>query len=293
MKILDDSLIARLNRFNLQTKNIVEGFMTGLHKSPYHGFSVEFSDYQQYNQGDSIKKIDWKVFAKTERYYIKRYEEETNLKVYILLDHSKSMDFDKSENSKLEFAKKIAGAISYLAIRQHDAAGIITFNDKITNRIPPKALKSNLKIIVKNLVKLKAEGKTSSSEILHNLAESIKRRSLIILISDLLDDPEKLISGFKHFRYNKHTLMVFHIQDKNERDFQFKSETEFIDSETEKSIVVSPWQIRKTYLESKEKFYQNIKEECLFNNIEYHTFTVDEPFEKLMTEYLVTRQKLF
>ena len=293
MDILDDSLIAKLNRFNIQTKNIVEGFMTGLHKSPYHGFSVEFSDYQQYNQGDSIKKIDWKVFAKTERYYIKRFEEETNLSVYILLDHSKSMDIKQNGKSKLDFAKKIAGAFSYLAVRQHDAAGLLTFNDKITSRIPPKTIKSNLRLIFKNLVDLKPDGTTASSEILHNLAESVKRKSLIILISDLLDDPEKLISGFKHLKYNRHTLMVFHLQDKYERDFSYKNETEFIDSETGDKIVVSPWQIRKTYLKSKEKFFDKIKTECLLNKIEYHSFTIDEPFEKLITEYLVTRQKLF
>lgn len=174
-KYLTEEFIAKLDKFNLRARLIVEGFIVGLHKSPYHGFSVEFSDHRQYNPGDSISNLDWKVYAKTNRYYIKRYEEETNLKSYIIVDHSKSMSYSSGNISKLEYAKAFASALSYLMISQQDAVGLLTYTDKVTNYIPPRSMRSYLNIIFKELFNLEAEDKTQTAAVLHSLADRIKK----------------------------------------------------------------------------------------------------------------------
>lgn len=266
--------------------------MLGLHKSPYHGFSVEFSDHRQYNPGDSIKNIDWKVFGKTNKYYIKRFEEETNLRAYILLDHSNSMKFESNGISKLDYAKAIASAISYLMIKQNDAVGLATFTEEITTQLPPKAINNYVGIINEKLFSTKPEDKTNTSKVLHSIAEKIKKRSLIIIISDLLDEPESLISGLQHFRHNHHEVILFHIVDNQELKFNYKRETEFIDAENGEKITVNPWQVRKEYLQKLEDFYDYLKEKCWNSKIEYNKINTKTPLEKVLLDYLVKRSKI-
>jgi uncharacterized protein (DUF58 family) len=291
-KYLTEEFIARLDKFNLRARLIVEGFIVGLHKSPYHGFSVEFSDHRQYNPGDPISNLDWKVYAKTNRYYIKRFEEETNLKSYILIDHSKSMAYSSGKISKLEYAKAFGSALSYLMISQQDAVGLLTYSDRITKYIPPRSMRSYLNIIFKELFNLKAEDRTQTAEILHSLADRIKKRGLIILISDLIDDPDKILQGLQHFRHQKHEVILFHIQDKDELDFKFKHETEFVDSESGEKITVNPWQIRKDYLKAYEKNTQYLKSKCHESFIEYNPISTETPFEENLLQYLIKRSKL-
>jgi uncharacterized protein (DUF58 family) len=289
---LSDELFAQLDKFHLRARLIVEGFITGLHKSPYHGFSVEFSDHRQYNPGDAIRNVDWKVYAKTNRYYIKRYEEETNLKSYLLIDHSASMGFVSDKTSKLEFAKAFASALAYLMISQQDAVGMLSYTNKITTYVPPRSLRSYLSVLFKELHLLKPMQTTNTVEILHSLADRIKKRSLIILISDLIDDPDKIMQGLQHFRHQKHEVILFHIQDREELDFSFKRETEFIDSETGEKITVNPWQIRKEYQKAYQENSEYLKRKCHESFIEYNPITTSTPYEDILLNYLIKRSKL-
>ncbi|HEX37920.1 MAG TPA: DUF58 domain-containing protein, partial [Candidatus Cloacimonetes bacterium] len=217
-EVLAPGVAAKLERFELRARLIVEGFITGLHKSPYHGFSVEFLEHREYLPGDSIKHIDWKVYGKTDRYYIKKFEEETNLKAYILLDCSKSMEFSSSKVTKLEYGKTLASALTYLMIRQKDGVGLLTFSEKIHSYIPPRATSVHMNTIFHELDASKPQSSTNTPEILHNLADRIKKRGLIILITDLLDDPEKVMLGLQHFRHEKHEVVLFHLLDQEEID---------------------------------------------------------------------------
>lgn len=291
-KYLTHEFISKIEKFNLRARLIVEGFITGLHKSPYHGFSVEFSDHRQYIPGDPISNLDWKVYAKTNRYYIKRFEEETNLRCYIILDHSASMGYSSGDVSKLEYAKALASALSYLMISQQDAVGLLSYTNKITNYIPPRSMKSYLNEIYKHLFKLNSEDSTQTLQTLHTLADRIKKRSLIILISDMIDEPDNIVQGLQHFRHNKHEVIMFHIQDKQELAFDFKRETQFIDAETNEKVTVSPWQIKKDYFEQYEKSVNYLKTKCYESFIEYNPITTKTPFDENLLNYLIKRSKL-
>ncbi len=292
MKYLSEEFIATIDKFNLRARLIVEGFIIGLHKSPYHWFSVEFSDHRQYNAGDPINKLDWKVYARTNRYYIRRYEEETNLKSYIIVDHSNSMSYKSGKISKMEYAKAFASALSYLMISQQDAVGFLSYTNKITNYIPPRSMKSYLNIILKEIYNLEPAETTQTAQVLHSLADRIKKRGLIILISDLIDDADEILKGLQHFRHQKHEVILFHIQDKQEQDFDFKRETEFVDAETGEKIVVSPWQIKKDYLNEYKENVSYLKTRCHESFIEYNPISTETPFEDNLLKYLIKRAKL-
>ncbi|HPF08876.1 MAG: DUF58 domain-containing protein [Candidatus Cloacimonetes bacterium] len=291
MPLLSDSALAQLSKLQLTAKQIVEGFLVGLHKSPYHGFSVEFADHRQYNPGESLRNVDWKIVAKTERYYVKRYEEETNLRGYILLDHSKSMFYASGSKTKIDYAKELAASLAWLMIGQKDAAGLICFNNRITSTLPPKAYRSYTAQIFKALLELQAEDKTDILTPLHKIAEGLKKRGLIILISDLMEEPEKILAALKHFRSHRHEVLVFHLFDPQEAEFEFKRETEFIDSESGEKIIVNPWQIRREYREYYSTFYQDLKNACHQYQIEYNPVSIDEPIDKLLLRYLIKRKK--
>lgn len=291
MPLLQDETVAKLKRFQLTAKSIVEGFLVGLHKSPYHGFSVEFSDHREYNAGEPMRDIDWKIVAKTERYYVKRYEEETNLRCYIVLDHSRSMFFKSGDTSKIEYATQLAGALAWLMNAQKDAVGLVTFNDQITNMLPPKAFRSYLAQLFGVLIELQPKDSTDLMGNLHKIAESIRKRSLIIIISDLLDDPERVINALKHYRSRHHEVLVFHIADQREEDFQFKQETQFVDSETGEKVTVTPWQIRKEYQANYQAWTQYLKNECHRYQIEYNPVSTSTPLNDLLLKYLLKRRK--
>jgi uncharacterized protein (DUF58 family) len=290
---LKPEYLVSLDKFTLRARFIVEGFMIGLHKSPYHGFSVEFSDHRQYNPGDPIPSIDWKVYAKTNRYYIKRYEEETNLKCYLLFDHSKSMDYTSGDIKKLDYAKAFSSALIYLMNSQRDAVGFLSYSDEITNYLPPRSMKSYTNLIFSHLYNLQAEAKTNTAEALHHLADRIKKRGLVIIISDLIDEPEKIILGLQHFRHQKHEVILFHIQDLQEMEFDFKKETQFIDAESGEKIIVNPWQIKKDYQISYQESVNFLKHKCHELRIEYNPICTKTPFETALLQYLIKRARLY
>jgi uncharacterized protein (DUF58 family) len=263
----------------------------GLHRSPYHGFSVEFSDHREYNEGEPLKDIDWKIVARTDRYYVKRYEEETNLRCMILLDHSRSMFYDSGSGSKMDYATRLAAALSWLMISQKDAVGLVTFNDEVSLRMAPKAYKAYLPQIFAALVHLEPAGGTDISAALHSIAASLNKRSLVILISDLLDEPQEIIKALKHFRIRKHEVLIFHIVDRDEAEFKFKRETQFVDSETGEKIIVTPWQIRKQYLQNYDAHLAELKAGFQQYQIEYNPVHTEVPLNDLLLKYLLKRRK--
>ena len=289
---LSPSIIKKIDNLYLRAKLVVEGFIVGLHKSPYHGFSIEFSEHRPYTFGDEIKFIDWKLLAKTDKLYIKQFEEETNLKSYILFDKSSSMDFASGDISKFEYAKNICACLSYLMIKQQDAVGLTTFDKRINTSIPPKSKISHLNYLLKVLNNTKIEGETKISNILHSLAESIKKRGLIILISDLIDNPKDVLSGLRHFRYKGHEVMIFHMIDEKEINFDFNSPINFIDLEDKEMMKTDPRQIKADYKESFDQFCQEYKDECNKNNIDYIPINTSSSIDKTLIQYLIKRAKL-
>ncbi|MCK5032862.1 MAG: DUF58 domain-containing protein [Calditrichia bacterium] len=271
---------------------IVEGFIIGLHKSPFHGFSVEFSQHRPYNPGDSLKYIDWKIFGRTDRFYIKQFEEETNLKATILLDVSNSMSYSSGKISKLEYGKYLAASLTYMMLMQRDAVGMTLFDSKIKQYLPPRSVTSYLQPILKQLEIIQPGADTDISQVLHEIADRIKRRGLIILISDLLDEPEKVLSSLRHFRHNKHEVLLFHILDPLELSFKFEGDIQFEDLESGENIRTFPWYIQNEYKNEINEFINYYKKNCLENRIDYQLVETSTSFDNALIEYLVKRKLL-
>jgi uncharacterized protein (DUF58 family) len=277
----------------LVARLVVEGFITGLHKSPYHGFSVEFAEHRQYMPGDEIKHIDWKIFGKTDRFYIKQFEEETNLKSYIILDASRSMSYAaEGAITKLAYASYIAAALAHLMVQQRDAVGLTVFDERVRTYMPPHATKSYLKEILKQLEQTKAADRTKTADSLHEVAERIKRRGLVIILSDLFDKPEGVISALKHFRHKKNEVVVMQVLDPLERSFAFGRDAVFKDMETKEELMTQPWHIQQAYQVSMKAFVDRYKRECRENNIDYVLLDTSTPFDVALFEYLHKRQRL-
>ncbi len=292
-KYLQPDVVAKLANMELVARLVVEGFITGLHKSPYHGFSVEFAEHRQYMPGDEPKHIDWKIFGRTDRYYIKQFEEETNLKSYIILDASRSMAYSSDGRmSKLEYASYIAAALSYLMVQQRDAVGLMVFDEKIRTYMPPHATKSYLKAILKQLEVTEGSNKTGTAASLHQTAERIKRRGLVIILSDLFDNPKEVTAAFKHFRHKKNEVIVFQILDPIEINFAFGGDAIFKDMETSEEITTQPWHLQKAYQQEMRRFIDSYKKECRENNIEYLLLNTSTPFDTALFQYLSKRHKL-
>lgn len=291
-KYLNPEVVAKLRSMDLRARLVVEGFITGLHKSPYHGFSAEFAEHRQYMPGDEIKHIDWKVYGKTDRFYVKRFEEETNLKSYILLDASASMGYSSKGISKLQYASYLAGALSYLMMQQRDAVGLVTFDEKIRRYLPPRSVTTYLNQILTELDKTESSSKTDLSAALHQMADRIKRRGLIILFSDLLDDPQKVRSGLRHFRHKKHEVIVFQILDPLELTFEFKQDAVFKDLESGEEINTQPWHIRSEYQQQVNKFINTYKKFCREHQIDYVMLNTKENYDRALFEYLIKRKRI-
>lgn len=290
---LSPEIISRLSRLDLIAKHVVEGYITGLHKSPYHGFSTEFAEHRQYMRGDSLRFLDWKVYGRTDRMYVKRFEEETNLKSHIILDVSGSMGFkSKGAVTKLEYANILAASLAFLMIRQRDSVGMLTFSDELRSHIPPRSVQSQLTEIIKVLSSTEPSGTTITGSILHTLAERLTARGLVILISDLIVDPDELIHGLKHFRHNGHEVLVFHIVDPMELEFDYTEETRFIDSETGEKITTQPWHIRDKYLSMFNEHLSTIIHSMHDISVDYARLETNVPLDRALTEYLAKRKRL-
>jgi uncharacterized protein (DUF58 family) len=291
-KYLIPDVLSKLSNLELIAKLIVEGFMTGLHKSPFHGFSIEFSQHRAYNPGDSLRFIDWKVFGRTDRFYIKQFEEETNLKSYILLDVSNSMNYGSGKTTKLEYGKYLASALAYLMLMQRDAVGVVLFDSKIKKLLPPRSVNSYLQPILKELDTIEPGTDTNISQVLHIIAERIKRRGLIILISDLLDDQENILSSLRHFRHNNHEVLIFQILDNQEISFGFEGDVLFEDLESGAKINTYPWYIKAEYNKEINDFINYYKKNSLENQIDFQLLKTDTTFDTALMEYLIKRKLL-
>jgi uncharacterized protein (DUF58 family) len=291
-KYLHPEVAAKLGNMSLRARLVVEGYIIGLHKSPYHGFSVEFAEHRAYGPGDEIRHIDWKLYGKTDRYYVKQYEEETNLRSYLIMDISKSMTYRSKNISKLEYASYLTAALSYLMLNQKDGIGLILFDKKIQSFIPPRSTSSHLNTIFSQLDQISPGEDTQLGNVLHEMADRIKKRGLVILISDLFDDFDAIIGGLKHFRYNKQEVIVFHILDRQELNFNFNTRTRFKDMETGELVTTEPWQIRNSYKDLMLEFQDKYRKQCRKRLIDYIPLFTDHDLDIALTQYLRKREKL-
>ncbi len=292
-KYLSPEVLSKIKSLEMKARLVVEGFIAGLHRSPYHGFSVEFAEHRQYMPGDPIRDVDWKVYAKSDRFYIKQYEEETNLKAYMLVDCSRSMAFASEKHiDKLTYSLQLAAALTFLMIKQRDAVGLVSFDEKIKNYVPPRSAGSHLHVLLREMEKLEASQSTNIAETLHQMAERIKRRGLIILISDLIDEPADILAGLKHFRHNKHEVIVFHVLDPREKDFAFPLEAIFKDMETGEKINTLPWQIKDEYRKVVDKVIATFSRECRMAKIDYVPLDTATSYDYALFAYLNKRARL-
>ncbi len=292
-KFLDPGVISRLKTLELKARMVVDGFKVGLHRSPYHGFSVEFSEHRPYMQGDALKNVDWKVFAKSEKYYIKQFEEETNLISHIFVDASKSMQFKHSGKvSKLDYATILAAALAYVMIDQQDSVGLAIYSDRIHSYFPPKSNRVYLKTLLSALNQIQPGGTTTTSKCLDSVAEKIKKRGLTIIISDFFDDMDSILTALKHIHYKKNEVIVFQILDPIERSFGFDRDSVFVDLESGEQITTQPHQIQRAYQEAMSEYLNKLKTECLNFGIEYNLIDTSQPFDKALMSYFAKRSRL-
>ncbi|GAB3168146.1 DUF58 domain-containing protein [Telluribacter humicola] len=296
--------LARIREFgNLEflAKQLVEGFITGLHKSPFHGFSVEFAEHRLYNTGESTRHIDWKVYGKTDRLFVKRYEEETNLRCHILLDTSSSMYYPEPGYGKMTFSIMAAASLAHLLQRQKDAVSLCTFSDQIEVQTQVKSTPSHVhKIMIEldNLLqKPRPQKKTSVAEVIHLIAQKIQKRSLVVIFSDMFDNiehSEQLFTALQHLRHNLHEVLLFHVTDRRtEEEFAFEDRPyEFIDLETGERVKVQPHQVRDHYQQYVKQFYRDLKLKCGQYKVDFIEADIAQSFDPILTAYLVKRSKL-
>ncbi len=289
--LLNSQLIHRLEPLSLRARLVVEGFMTGMHRSPYHGFSVEFAEHRMYQPGDALKHIDWKVWGRTDRFYIKQYQEETNLRSHILLDLSASMGFSSDDRvSKAEYGKSLAAALIYLLLSQRDAVGLGLFDTGLRELYPPKSALTWRQVLWSAIENAAVSGETEIGDVLHTMAERIKRRGLVIIISDLFDDPDKIIKGLQHFRHSNQEVLVFQILDPREIDFAFDREARFEELETGKKLVANPWQVKESYKHEMDAFLNEIRSGCGLHLVDHHLLTTSTPLEDALMAFLTKRK---
>jgi len=286
---LPPEAVARIARLEILARNVVEGFLSGLHRSPYFGQSVEFAQHREYAPGDDIRRIDWKVWSKTDRYYIKQYEEETNLRTTLLVDLSESMLFGSGKLTKYEYACQIAAALSYLLIRQQDAVGITTFDSEIRARVEPSSKQNHLHAILATLDAAQPTQKTNLQRLLAQVADEQNRRGLIVLISDLFVDRAGLFKGLKLLRTRGHDVMVMHVMDDQELDFNYAGTTKFEGMEQAGDLICDPRSLRDGYLEAVKVFVEELHRNCARQMIDYQTIRTSQHLDAALAYYLTHR----
>ena len=306
--IFDIEQFHQFDNLGLIAREVVEGFITGLHRSPFHGFSVEFAEHRLYNQGESTKHIDWKLFARTDKLFVKQYEEETNLRCQLVIDTSSSMLFpyskgNKKLQNKLAFSVYTAAALIYLIRKQRDAVGLTLFSDEIEFHTAPRISSVNAELMYGKMSELvKPENahlrkNTNTTEVLHQIAENMHKRSLVILFSDMIDSSktEELFSALQHLRYNKHEVILFHVTDHlQEREFNFSNRPhKFIDLETGQTMKLNPWEVKDRYVSSVKSYFNNLKMKCGQYQIDLAEADINKDFKEVLLSYLVKRKQLF
>ena len=287
---LDPRILASLQGLDLQARLVVEGYVSGLHKSPYHGFSVEFAEHREYVPGDDIRHVDWKVWSKTDKYYLKQYEEETNLLTYLLLDTSESMAYASEGNvTKLQYAQYVAAALAYMVLQQQDSVGLATFDEKVGRYLKPSGQPSHLKELFHLMDVSPAGEKSDLGAIFHDLAERFKKRGVVVILSDLFDDVPRILSGLRHFRHRRHEVIVFHILDPAELEFPFRHTTLFKGLEGLPEILTEPASLRRAYQEEIGAFLDELRRGCQGVDIDYVPLQTNQTLDGALSSYLASR----
>ena len=292
LRFLNPAIIARLGTMELKARTVVEGFISGLHRSPYKGFSVEFAEYRQYLPGDDLSTLDWKVFARSDRYYVKKYEEETNLECHLLLDVSASMAYrGAAPMSKMEYGSVLAASLAFLMHRQRDATGLMAFDEKIAFRLPASARPGHLNALLLGLERIQAGKRSDVGRPLHQLAEALLKRSLVVLIWDLLDEPEPIIQGLRHLKFRGSDVIVFQLLDPNELTFPFKGSSKFKDLESDQELVTEPASIRTAYLRELAGLTLKYDRALRGAGIDYVQLDTSQPLDFALLAYLDARSR--
>ena len=291
MNHFDPKVLAKLKNLSLRARFVVDGMMVGIHPSQAKGLSSEFEEHRGYSQGDDIRHIDWKAFAKFDRYFIKEYHEATNLKAYIVMDSSSSMDYGSDGWSKFDYGSTLAASLAYLMLKQQDVVGLIIFSNRIEKMIPPKATHDHLIAILKELEDRRPKGETSAASVLQELAASLKRRGLIILISDLLEKPEEVIKGLKQLRSKGSDISVFHLLDRDELEFPFEEPSLFLDLEEDIHLLTDPHAIRSAYLRALNTLIEEYRRSCASSFVDYSLINTSVGLDRALVRYLSWRGK--
>lgn len=290
--LLDTKAVNEAEALGLHARYVVEGFIVGEHKSPFHGFSIEFSQHREYVPGDDLRHLDWKVLGRSDRYYVRQYEQETNYVAHILVDGSESMKYASGRVSKLAYAKQMAAVLSYVILNQRDAVSLVLFDNAVQRFIPRTGNLASIHNIMHTLAAFQPEQTTSVGPVLHQIAQTNPRRGIVILISDLFDDEQAILDGIQHLRFGGHEVIVFHVLDVAETEFPFKGNVEFIGYEGTGKLNTRPNEIRKSYLANLNAFLTKVREGCEKNKVHYVQVDTSKPLHETMTGYLAFRLKV-
>jgi uncharacterized protein (DUF58 family) len=288
---LDPEVLNAISGLELKARLIVEGFVSGMHRSPFHGFSVEFAEHREYVPGDDVRFVDWKVYGKSDRYYIKQYEEETNLRAWIFVDCSESMEYGSGPLSKIEYARHVAASLAYLITQQQDAVGLVLFDQEVRGVLPPASSTGHLRVLIHQLEQARTGGKTSLASVVQKAAEQIGRRGVIVIISDLLDSPASILSAVRQLRHERHEVVLFHLLDHDERTFPFERMTRFEGLESAPIVMADPAALRTQYLKELDSFTRAIRHSCLGSAADFVELDTAMPLDVALSSYLASRGK--
>ena len=292
VRFLSPEILARINSLELIARAVVEGFISGLHRSPYLGFSTDFAEHRQYMPGDDLRHLDWKLLARTDRLYIKKYQGDTNAQVHLLVDASASMGYGSGAVTKLQYAQYLASSLAFLAVRQHDSIGLVAFNEDVVDHVPPRSRTGHLRTVLGSIEQLVPGRGTDLATQLHRTAELLTRRGIIVLISDLYDEPKAVLEGLEHLRFRGNDVVVFQILDRQELDFEFNEPIVLEDSETEEQMHVMPDELRDEYLRLIRLHVDALREGAARNRIDYELLRTSEPLDAALFSYLARRSHL-
>ena len=288
---LDAQVLSRLANVPLMARRPMQGAISGRHSSPHRGSSVEFAEYRKYVPGDDLRRLVWRAFGRSDRFYVKEFEADTNLRCCFVLDTSGSMDFGSSEITKIEYARKLAGSLGYLAVQQGDAVGVSCVADGVVRSLPPKRNPAHLKTFFDILEQAEPNGETKLDSVLHELAETIRQRALIVILSDMFIEPELLSGCFQHLRFRKHDVAVFQLLDRQEVDFNFRRPMRFLDMEGGPAIFAEPNDIADRYHKAMDSYLDGLRQVVLESAVDFHRVMLDEDYEQVLTRFLIGRTR--
>ena len=290
-KFFDPRKLAKLSGLRLRAQRIVEGYVAGAHRSPYRGFSIEFAEHREYAPGDDLRYLDWKVHGRTDKFYVKRFEDETNLITYIVLDTSRSMTFrsDRQAMSKLEYGQCLAASLAWLVLNQQDAVSLVTFDSEIRSFVRPGSSPEQMRQVISALESVDSQPKTNTGRVFHDLSDRFSKRGVVLIISDLFDDLDPMIAGLRHLRHRLHDVALLQLLDPTEVDFPYRKLTRFRGLEGASPVTADPQSFRRTYQKELQEFLTSVGRACRFHQADYRCLQTDTPFDVALSSYLTSR----